>query len=229
MDGGGRPEGPGPRTAPGITSGSSRRSFLLSGAPALTGAWLAANWPTIVAAAAHSHNVAVTTPEAFSFLTPAEIADVDALTAQIVPSGKTGGAREAHVTHFIDHSLATFFSWRAPAFRAGLTHFQADFHGKHPDTGAAAAVTSPAGIGAFAKAGSQVQIDYLKTVDTTEFFATARLLTLLGMFSSPQYGGNFGGSGWKMLGFVDEHVFSPPFGYYDAHYEGFVPYTGKHA
>src|SRR4029077_447384 len=141
------------------------------------------NWPTIVAAAAHSHNVAVTTPETFSFLKPAEVADVDALTAQIVPSGKTTGAREAHVTHFIDHSLATFFSWRAPAFRAGLAQFQTDFHHKHANTGAAAAVTSPAGSGAFAQASPQVQIDYLKTVDTTEFFATARLLTLLGMFS----------------------------------------------
>jgi hypothetical protein len=196
---------------------TTRRSFLLSGAPALSGAWLAANWPTIVAAATHSHNVAVTTPETFVFLQPAEVADVDALTAQIVPSGNTTGAREAHVTHFIDHSLATFFSWRARAFRAGLAEFQNDFRGKH------------ASVGAFAQAAAPVQVEYLKTVDTTEFFATARLLTLLGMFSSPQYGGNFGASGWKMLGFVDEHVFSPPFGYYDAQYTGFEPYTGKHA
>ena len=200
-----------------MTSPTTRRSFLLSGAPALTGAWFAANWPTIVAAAAHSHNVAVTTPQAFSFLQPAEVADVDALTAQIVPSGKTTGAREAHVTHFIDHSLATYFSWRAPAFRAGLARFQGDFRSKH------------ANVGAFAQASSPVQIDYLKTVDTTEFFATTRLLTLLGMFSAPQYGGNFDASGWKMLGFVDEHVFSPPFGYYDAQYTGFVPYTEKSA
>jgi hypothetical protein len=198
-----------------MTSPTTRRSFLLSGAPALTGAWLAANWPAIVAAAAHSHNVAVTTPETFSFLQPAEVADVEALTAQIVPSGKTGGAREAHATHFIDHSLATFFSWRAAAFRAGLAQFQGDFRSKH--------------AGAFAQASPQVQIDYLKTVDTTEFFVAARLLTLLGMFSSPQYGGNFGASGWKMLGFVDEHVFSPPFGHYDAQYTGFVPYTEKQA
>ena len=200
-----------------MNSPTTRRAFLQSGAPVLTGAWVAANWPTIVAAAAHSHNVAVTTPETFNFLKPAEVADVDALTAQIVPSGKTTGAREAHVTHFIDHSLATYFSWRAPAFRAGLARFQGDFRGKH------------ANVGAFAQASSPVQIDYLKTVDTTEFFATARLLTLLGMFSAPQYGGNLDASGWKMLGFVDEHVFSPPFGYYDAQYTGFVPYTEKHA
>jgi gluconate 2-dehydrogenase gamma chain len=199
------------------SSATSRRAFLLAGAPALTGAWLAANWPTIVAAAAHAHNVAVTAPETFAFLTAAEVADVDALTAQIVPSGKTSGAREAHVTHFIDHAMATFFAARAPAFRAGLAHFQGDFRGKH------------ANIGAFAQASPQVQVDYLKTVDTTEFFGAARMLTLMGMFASPQYGGNFDQSGWKMLGFVDEHVFSPPFGYYDAHYTGFVPYTGKKA
>ena len=42
------------------------------------------------------------------------------------------------------------------------------------------------------------------------------MLTLLGMFTSPKYGGNFQGSGWKLMGFVDRHVFAPPFGYYDA-------------
>jgi hypothetical protein len=26
------------------------------------------------------------------------------------------------------------------------------------------------------------------------------------------------------MGFVDEHAFTPPFGYYDARYTGFVPY-----
>src|SRR6267142_1469157 len=74
----------------------SRRSFLLSSGSTLTGAWLATNWPAIVKAGEHSHHVAVTKPETFSFLKPAEVADVDAITAQIVPSGKTPGAREAH-------------------------------------------------------------------------------------------------------------------------------------
>ncbi len=47
------------------------------------------------------------------------------------------------------------------------------------------------------------------------------------MFSSPKYGGNLNGIGWKMIGFDDEHVFTPPFGHYDAQYTGFVPYTGE--
>jgi len=47
------------------------------------------------------------------------------------------------------------------------------------------------------------------------------------MFSSPKYGGNFQGSGWKLMGFVDQHAFAPPFGYYDAQYQGFVPYAAE--
>jgi gluconate 2-dehydrogenase gamma chain len=70
----------------------------------------------------------------------------------------------------------------------------------------------------------------LKTVDRTPFFEFTRMLTVLGMFSSPKYGGNYQGSGWKMMGFADQHAFAPPFGYYDAEYKGFVPYPAeKHA
>ena len=192
---------------------SSRRSFLLSSGSTLTGAWLAANWPAILQAAERSHSSAESAPDTFRFLRPAEVADVDAITAQIVPSGKTPGAREAHATHFIDHSLATIFSWRAEHFRSALAQFQGDFHRAHP------------GGAAFAHVSSEAQIAYLKNVEDTEFFETTRLLTLLGMFSSPKYGGNFNEVGWKMIGFVDEHVFSPPFGYYDARYTGFVPYA----
>ena len=70
-------------------------------------------------------------------------------------------------------------------------------------------------------------ITFLKTVDHTPFFEIERTLTLLGMFTSPKYGGNYQGSGWKLMGFEDRHIFAPPFGYYDAEYTGFVPYTEK--
>jgi hypothetical protein len=198
-----------------MSAASSRRSFLLSSGSTLTGAWIAANWPAIVKAAEHSHHSAAKAPDKFSFLQPAEVADVDAITAQIVPSGKTPGAREAHATHFIDHSLTTFFFWRAEHFRSGLKQFQSSFLSAHP------------GAVAFAHISPEAQIAHLETVEATEFFQTTRLLTLLGMFSSPQYGGNFNEIGWKMIGFADEHVFSPPFGYYDAQYTGFVPYAAE--
>jgi hypothetical protein len=63
-------------------------------------------------------------------------------------------------------------------------------------------------------------MEFLRTVDRTPFFDQARLLTLCGMFSSPSYGGNRDGLGWKLIGFEDRHVFEPPFGYYDRGYSG---------
>ena len=193
--------------------GATRRSFLLSGGGVLTSVWLAAHWPAIAAAAHHAGEAsALPAPARFDFFDAADAADVEAISAQIVPSGATPGAREAHTAYFIDRALATFFSGWSKDFRAGLAEFQAAYRASNP------------GSGSFAKAAPEAQTAYLGTVDSTPFFDTMRTLTLLGMFSSPQYGGNYRGSGWQMMGFADQHAFSPPFGYYDREYTGFVPY-----
>ena len=193
---------------------SSRRSFLLSSGGWLSGVWLAAHWPAIASAAHHADNIsAVPAPAGFEFLNADDAADVDGISAQIVPSGATPGAREAHAVYFIDRAMATFFSVWAPDFRSGLGEFQAKFRAENP--------TSLS----FAQAGSDRQIAHLIAVDRTPFFETMRTLTILGMFSSPKYGGNFGGAGWSMMGFVDQHAFTPPFGFYDREYSGFVPYA----
>jgi hypothetical protein len=194
--------------------GNSRRAFLRSSGGWVTGAWIAAHWPSIAAAAHHVDDMsAASAPARFEFLSAADAADVEAIAAQIMPSGATPGAREAHAVYFIDRALATFFADWATDFRAGLKEFQSGF-------------ASPgAARGPFAGAGANAQISYLKTVEATPFFDAVRTLTLLGMFSSPKYGGNFQGSGWKMMGFADQHAFAPPFGYYDREYSGFVPYS----
>ena len=44
------------------------------------------------------------------------------------------------------------------------------------------------------------------------------MLTIVGTLCAPQYGGNYENAGWKMMGFEAQHVFSPPFGYYDRDY-----------
>ncbi len=192
----------------------SRRSFLLSGGGLLSSVWIAAHWPAIAAAAHHAEDASAgPEPAVFEFLNAAEAADVEALCAQIVPSGATPGARETHAVYFIDRALATFFSATSRDFRAGLTQFQAAHRTSNPARGS------------FAESGPDAQIAFLKTVDRTPFFETARTLTLLGMFSSPKYGGNFGGAGWKLMGFADQYAFTPPFGFYDREYAGFVPYT----
>jgi hypothetical protein len=120
------------------------------------------------------------------------------------------GAREAGVVYFFDRALATFLSQLAGDYRAQLAAFQATFRERYPS------------VASFASLLSEQQVEYLKGVDETPFFNTTRLLTLLGMFSLPAYGGNRDGAGWKLLGFEDAHVFRPPFGYYDRDYPGFV-------
>jgi hypothetical protein len=37
----------------------------------------------------------------------------------------------------------------------------------------------------------------------------------MGFLSHPRYGGNRGKIDWKLIGFQDDYVFLPPFGYYD--------------
>jgi hypothetical protein len=74
----------------------------------------------------------------------------------------------------------------------------------------------------FADLPPERRIAFMRTIEQTPFFEQMRLLTLLGMFSSPAYGGNVDGAGWKLLGFEDRHVFAPPFGWYDRDYPGFA-------
>src|ERR1700722_12279383 len=75
-------------------SSASRRSFLLGSGGLLSGVWVASQWPSIAAAAHHAKNMpADVSPAHFEFLTAADAADVDAICAQIVPSGATPRAR----------------------------------------------------------------------------------------------------------------------------------------
>ena len=192
----------------------SRRSFLTAGGEIMTGAWLLAQWPSIAAAAQHVETAAATAAR-FEFFSAGDALDVAAVCEQIVPGGATAGAREAHAVYFIDRSLATYFSALAPEFRGGLADFQAKYRAAYPEGSA------------FCSAAGESQIAYLKAVEQTPFFETMRMLTVVGMLASPKYGGNYQASGWKMMGFADQHAFAPPFGHYDREYAGFVPYPAK--
>jgi Gluconate 2-dehydrogenase subunit 3 len=189
----------------------SRRSLLQAIAAALGSAALPSGWVEIADAAQAAHATGQFPAEAkITFFTAAEAADVEAVSAQIIPTDDTPGAREAGVVYFIDRALATFLSHLASDYRARLTEFQASFSAHHP------------GAVSFAALPSDQQVAYLRTVDGTPFFERTRLLTLLGMFSASAYGGNRNGAGWKLIGFEDRHVFVSPFGHYDRDYPGFV-------
>jgi gluconate 2-dehydrogenase gamma chain len=187
----------------------TRREFLSRAGGALGAGFVAAHWPSIAAAHAHALSAAADrTPAALGFFTAGDAHDVEAISAQIIPTDATPGAREAGAVYFIDRSLLTWHAPRAAEFRSGLADFREKFAAAHPG-------------GAFATADEPTQLAFLTSQEKSAFFSHVRALTLIGMFALPQYGGNRDGIGWQLIGFEDRHVFAPPFGDYDRDYPGF--------
>jgi len=175
------------------------------------------NWPAIAAAAepiGHDMMMGSPAPATLTTLSAAEAAEVDAIANQIVPGGDTPGARDAHAVYFIDNALGGFFAAQLTSFRQGLVDFDRAYAARY-------------GAGApFSAAPEAQQIAWLHEVDRTPFFLAVRRLTVLGLIALPKYGGNHDGIGSKLIGVVNHHVWSPPFGYYDQDYAGFTPYPG---
>ena len=193
---------------------ASRRQFLRASGGMLGATWIGTHWPALLAAAEHAHQVASgAVDRTLRVLSPAQARDVEAIAAQIVPSDDTPGAREAGVVYFIDHVHAGPYRAGAAEFLTGLTEFQAEFTRRNP------------GVASFADLPDDAQLTYLKGVEATPFFGAMKFLTVLGLLALPSYGGNAGKLGWQLVGFVDQHAWTPPFGYYDRDYPGFVPYS----
>jgi len=181
---------------------SSRRTFLLRSLGGLGSAWLTANWPEILAAHEHARHAAQTDPPTkFEFFTPDQAVEVEAIAAQIIPTDNTPGAREARVIYFIDRALTTFDRDKQELYRGGLRELQQKCVERFRAT--------------FSKLSSPQQIELLKSIEKGEFFEAARIHTIVGFFANPEYGGNAGQIGWKLIGFEDDFSFEPPFGYYD--------------
>src|SRR5215467_8797264 len=91
------------------TKGRSRRSFLVNSVAGLNAAWVTANYPGILAAQEHVRQAtqAGGLPK-LAFFNEAQAAEIEAMTAQIIPTDGTPGAREAHCMYFIDRALSTF-------------------------------------------------------------------------------------------------------------------------
>ncbi len=147
--------------------------------------------------------------KAYRFFTPEQAAEFDAFAAQIIPTDDTPGAREANVVHFTDFLLSTIDSDQQAPFKDALKvlHDQA-------------AKTVP-GAKSFAALTSEQQIAVMKAMENTPAFGMLRGFVLTGCFCDPSFGGgNKDQVGWKLIGFKDDFYFKPPFGYYDAHYDG---------
>ncbi len=187
------------------TRKKSRRAFLVESAMGLNAAWVAANYPGILAAQqfVQSATQKGQLPHLAVF-TEAQAAEIEAITAQIIPADETPGAREAHCVYFIDRALTTFAKNSQPAYIQGLQDLQAKTQQLSPDASRFSALTS------------EQQIRVLTEIEKTPFFNLVRTHTVIGFFARPEHGGNFEKIGWKLIGYDDSLNHKAPFGYYDA-------------
>jgi gluconate 2-dehydrogenase gamma chain len=205
----------------------NRRDFLLRAGTGLSAAWISANWPALLSAATHAHNAAkATTPPKFEFFTPEEAAEIEAITARIIPTDETPGAREAGVVYFIDRGLTTFATDSQKTYRKGLPELQARVSEMFP--GAAkfsglALEQQDAVLHSFDGDSAAGQGPFGARPLAQNFFQSVRMNTIQGFLIDPDYGGNQDGAGWKVIGREREHMFQAPFGHYDRDYPGWQP------
>ena len=187
------------------TQGKSRRAFLVESLSGVGAAWVTANYTGILATHEYVLEAAQSgQPVKFAFLTPEQGAEVEAMTAQIIPTDSTPGAREARVVQFIDRALVTFEKGRQSTYTQGLKDLRTKTKELFP------------GTSLFSALSSDQQIQVLKAIEETPFFNLVRTHTITGFFASPAHGGNYNKVGWKLVSFDDSLNFKPPFGYYDA-------------
>lgn len=219
-----------------MTTELDRRAFLLYAGTGVSAAWIGAHWPSLVAAAAHAHRAAQSAaPPKFDFLSPAQAVEIDAITARIIPTGDTAGAREAGVVYFIDRALTTFSKADQKTYENGLSELQARVSEMFPAVEKFSAATSEqqdeilssfdpqagqAQHSAAAKPGARAS---MSSGNAQNFFETILQHTITGFLIDPDSGGNRDGAGWKVIGREREHMFQPPFGDYDKNYSGWEP------
>jgi gluconate 2-dehydrogenase gamma chain len=211
-----------------MDSNLSRRGFLSQSLTGISAAWISAHWPAMLAAATHARETAQSaTPARFEFFSAEQAAEVDAIAARIIPTTDSPGAHEAGVVFFIDRALFTFAKEDQKIYAAGLPELQATTHEMFP------------GIQKFSAATPEQQDQILQSLDeqsaaaaggrrsrrgaaAQSFFETVRVQTIMGFLIDPDSDkrGNRDAVGWKVIGREPEHVFQPPFGYYDKDYPG---------
>jgi len=207
----------------------SRRNFLTRAGGAVSAVWISAHWPAIVAAAEHAHQAAKSASSAkFQFFSPEQAVEIDAITARIIPSDETPGAREAGVVYFIDRALTTFAADDQKTYREGLPTLQARVRELFPAIAKFSAATADQQdkiLHSFDDQAAGGRGIYRASADASPFFETMRVHTIIGFLIDPESGrgGNRDGVGWKLIGRDREHMFQPPFGYYDKDYAGWQP------
>ncbi len=180
----------------------SRRVFLKSASDAARGSAIVLSLPMILLSCERAE-LAKLNKEEFTVLSEEEAQEFHAIAARIIPDDDTPGATEAGVIYFIDKVLADDRETEHEILKNGMRDLQA-----------AAALNFGA---SWFHELEEIQQDQLLTeIENAGFFNTIRFLTIAGMFSLPEYGGNRDKIGYQLIGFEDRHAWAPPYGFYDA-------------
>jgi Gluconate 2-dehydrogenase subunit 3 len=207
----------------------TRRNFLTRAGAGLSAVWLSTHWPVLVAAAEHAHQAAKSSaPSQFQFFSLEQAVEIDAITARIIPSDETPGAREAGVVYFIDRALTTFATDDQKTYRQGLPGLQSRVRELFPTVEKFSSATPDQQdqvLRSFEDHSASSGRNPRRRITAASFFDTVRIHTVIGFLIDPDSGrgGNRDGVGWKLIGRDRDHVFQPPFGYYDKDYAGWQP------
>ena len=187
-----------------MDSAFNRRRFLIQGAGGISAVWISTHLPALLAAAEHAHTAVQSSDSQFEFFTTDEAKEIRAITSRIIP---------------------TFAAEDQKTYRDGLPELQARVAEMFPS------------VAKFSRLTPDQQDEVLHSLEDSpqpgqrtrrfrprpganDFFETVRQHTLAGFLIDPDYGGNHDGAGWKVIGREREHMFQPPFGYYDKDYPG---------
>ena len=142
-------------------------------------------------------------PPRFETLDSATAVEIEAITAQIIPSTGGPGAREAGVIYFIDRALSTFAADDRETYRTGMAELQKRRKAMFHDSTTIASLSD------------QRQMLLIRAIEKSDFFELLRTHTVMGFLGNPSYGGNRDKVGWKQIGFEDQMTYQHPFGYSD--------------
>lgn len=181
-----------------------RRAFLADSTRTFAASWLGLRLPLLTTLAAACARDDAREQESFGHLTAVEARTMREFAGRIIPSGDgTPGANEMGVVYFADRALGMqFFADAAPVIGAGLADL--DARGKRRG-----------GRNGFASLDTSQQIEIIREIEHTPFFAIARSLVIIGAFGDPSYAGNRDGAGWKLLAIENGTTYAAPFGWYD--------------
>ena len=208
----------------------SRRGFLSQSLTGISALWVSTHWPAMLSAATHAREAAQSASTAkFEFFTPEQAAEIDAISSRIIPTTDTPGAHEAGVVFFIDRALVTFAKENQKLYTDGLPTVQARVREMFPaaDKFSAGSPEQQDQIleSLDAQFGADARNSFRPSLGAQSFFETIRVHTISGFLIDPDANkrGNRDGAGWKAIGRENEHMFQPPFGYYDKDYPGWQP------